>query len=62
MPIYERRCDSCAVVYSILCKVADRDLPDTCPNCECPDTTPILSPTRTDFVFADKSANKRGRQ
>ena len=61
MPIYERRCLRCSVKYDHLCKVADRDLPDKCPGCDSPDTVPVLSPTRTDFKFADKSATKEVR-
>ncbi len=58
MPIYERRCTKCDVVFSHLSKVEDREKAVDCPNCEYMITTPIMSATRTDFTFADKSANK----
>lgn len=54
MPIYERRCMRCNQVYSMLCKVEDRDLPDKCPACDCPDTKLVPSATRTTFKFADQ--------
>ena len=61
MPIYERRCRRCNATYECLCRVDDRDKPDSCPGCDSPDTYRIMSATATNFKFADKSANKRVR-
>lgn len=58
MPIYERKCQRCEVVSSHLSKVADRNAPKVCPQCGCPETIPIMSPTKTNFKFADKSPFK----
>lgn len=62
MPLYDRRCARCDAVFTHLCKVEDRNEPKICPNCDCLETVAILSPTRTNFKFADASANKRVRE
>jgi len=54
MPIYERKCRRCKVVYKVLCKWQDRKLPDTCPGCDCPDTDLLQPAPRTTFRFADR--------
>lgn len=61
MPIYEYRCKGCQVVFSVLTRMEQRNDVQTCPNCGGRDTAPVMSATRTDFKFADRSAIKRVR-
>lgn len=58
MPIYERRCPECGAKFCHLSKIRDRDKAKTCPNCEHPDTNPVISATATTFKFADAKAIK----
>jgi len=61
MPIYERRCNWCDATFKHLSRIADRDLAKNCPGCNSSDTKPIMSPTQTNFTFADKYARKERR-
>ena len=59
MPIFDRQCDSCDVTYSMLCRICDRDLPDTCPHCGHKYTTRLMAAPKTTFKHADKCGIKR---
>lgn len=58
MPIYEARCKECGTKFSYLSKVADRHITGNCPQCDGVETEQVLSATRTDFKFADRSPFK----
>jgi len=60
VPIYEAKCRRCSVTFSYLTKIKDREKTGGCPACEAPaeDTVPIMSATRTDFKFADRTPFK----
>jgi putative FmdB family regulatory protein len=61
MPIFEYVCEACDSVFSILTTFDHRTDAQICPNCESRDNHPIMSATKTNFAFADKSPWKRMR-
>lgn len=47
MPIYEFFCDECRKKFSLLCKISDRDQPQSCQACGAKNTRRLISRCKT---------------
>ncbi len=50
MPTYEYRCEACGNVHEDLVKIAQRDDPQDCRNCDGTATRALITPPRIDWL------------